>query len=107
MGRLIDADALMEASKYAFWQDGCAISPIGEYILGKFRQLIRNMPTAEPTLYGYSIKHLEAIAIILQKENLPPDRVAEAITDIDRIVTIVIDEFKEKFEESLLSKLNI
>lgn len=46
--RLIDADALMEASKYEFWQDGSAITPIGEYILGKFRKLIRNMPTVEP-----------------------------------------------------------
>lgn len=46
--RLIDADALMEASKYEFWQDGSAITPIGEYILGKFRQLIRNMPTITP-----------------------------------------------------------
>lgn len=48
MGRLIDGDALMEASKYEFWQDGSAITPIGEYILGKFRQLIRNMPTVTP-----------------------------------------------------------
>ena len=46
--RLIDADALMEASKYEFWQDCSAITPIGEYILGKFRKLIRNMPTIEP-----------------------------------------------------------
>lgn len=48
MSRLIDADALMEASKYEFWQDCSAITPIGEYILGKFRQLIRNMPTVTP-----------------------------------------------------------
>ena len=46
--RLIDADALLEASCYEFWQDGSAITPIGEYILGKFRQLIRNMPTVTP-----------------------------------------------------------
>lgn len=50
MSRLIDADALMEASKYEFWQDGSAITPIGEYILSKFRNLIRSMPTIEPEL---------------------------------------------------------
>ncbi len=48
MSRLIDADALMEASKYEFWQDVSAITPIGEYILKKFRQLIRNTPTVTP-----------------------------------------------------------
>ena len=46
--RLIDADALMESSMYEFWQDGSAITPIGEYVLSKFRNLIRSMPTIEP-----------------------------------------------------------
>ena len=48
MSRAIDADALMESSMYEFWQDGSAITPIGEYILSKFRNLIRSMPTIEP-----------------------------------------------------------
>ena len=48
MSRLIDADALMGASMYEFWQDASAITPTGEYILKKFRQLIRNMPTVTP-----------------------------------------------------------
>lgn len=46
--RLIDADALMELSMYEFWQDCSAITSIGEYILSKFRNLIRSMPTIEP-----------------------------------------------------------
>ena len=45
--RAIDADALMESSMYEFWQDNSAITPIGEYILSKFRNLIRTMPTIE------------------------------------------------------------
>ena len=40
--------------------------------------------------------------IILQKENLPPDRVAEALTDISRIIEIVHDEFEEAFKKAVV-----
>lgn len=58
---------------------------------------IEELPSVEPTLYGYNVKHLDLIARVLQKEGLPPERVTEALTDIGRIVAIV----KEEFEESL------
>lgn len=48
MSRCIDADALLRSSIFEFWQDGNAITPTGEYILSKFRQLIEDMPTIEP-----------------------------------------------------------
>lgn len=54
-----------------------------------------NLPSAQPTLYGYNIEHLEMIARILQKENLPPEKITEVLTDIDRIVAIVKDEFEK------------
>lgn len=53
------------------------------------------------TIYGYNIQHLELIARILQKENLPPERVAEALTDIGRIIAIVSDEFEESLRIAL------
>ena len=53
------------------------------------------------SIYGYDIKHLEAIAKILRKEGLSPERVLEALTDIDRIVEIVRDEFEEELKKSL------
>lgn len=49
----------------------------------------------QPTINGYDIKHLELIAAVLQKENLPPERVTEALTDIGRIVAIVTEEFEK------------
>lgn len=58
---------------------------------------LKQLPPAQTTLCGYNIEHLELIARVLQKENLPPERVVEALTDIGRIVAIV----KEEFEESL------
>ena len=62
---------------------------------------VEQLPSAQPTLHGYNIEHLELIAIVLQKEDLPPERVVEALTDIGRIVAIVRDEFEETLRRSL------
>ena len=62
---------------------------------------IEELPSAQPTLYGYNIEHLELIARVLQKEDLPPERVVEALTDIGRIVAIVRDEFEETLRRAV------
>ena len=54
---------------------------------------------SDPTLYGYKIEHLSVIAEVLQKEGLPPDRVVDALTDIDRIISIVVDEFEDSSQK--------
>lgn len=59
------------------------------------------LPSAEPTLYGYDIKQLELIARILQKENLPPEMVADVLSDIGRIIAIVCDEFAESCRKEI------
>ena len=60
---------------------------------------LEDMPSAQPTLHGYNIEHLDLIARVLQKENLPPERVAEALVDIGRVVEIVRDEFEESLRK--------
>ena len=62
---------------------------------------IEQSPSAQPTLHGYNIEHLELIARVLQKENVPPERVIEALTDIGRIVAIVKEEFKETLRRAV------
>lgn len=62
---------------------------------------ISELPSAQPTLCGYDIKHLMIIAEVLRKENLPPERVAEALTDIGRIVSIVRAEFEEELKKAV------
>lgn len=62
---------------------------------------IEELPSVEPTLYGYNIKHLDLIARILQKEDLPPDRIVDALTDIGRIVEIVKDEYEEALRKAV------
>lgn len=62
---------------------------------------IKKLPSAQPTLYGYNIEHLELIARVLQKEDLPPERLVEALKDIGRIVAIVKDEFEETLRKAV------
>lgn len=64
-------------------------------------RIIRGLPSAQPTLCGYDIEHLILIADVLRKENLPPERITEALTDIGRIVSIVRDEFEETLRKAV------
>lgn len=59
------------------------------------------LPFAEQTLCGYKIEYLIMIANILKKENLPPERLAEALTDMGRVVAIVRDEFEETLRQAV------
>ena len=63
--------------------------------------VLKALPSAQPTLHGYSIDHLVLIANVLQKENLPPERVTEALTNIGRIVEIITDEFVETLRKAV------
>jgi hypothetical protein len=65
------------------------------------RKRLCDLPPAQPTLHGYNIEHLELIARVLQKEDLPPERIVEALTDIGRIVAIVKDEFEEALRKAV------
>ena len=64
-------------------------------------EVFRLIPSAQPTLYGYDIKHLMLIAEVLKKENLPPERVSDALTDIGRVVAIVVEEFEETLRKAV------
>lgn len=65
------------------------------------RYVLSELSSAQPTLYGYNIEHLGLIARVLQKEDLPPERIAEVLTDIGRIVAIVKDEFEEALRKAV------
>ena len=63
--------------------------------------LLEVLPAAQPTLNGYDIRHLELIASVIRKENLPPERVIEALKDIGRIVAMVKDELEEALRKAV------
>ena len=62
---------------------------------------LNEVPSAQTTLCGYDIKHLMIIAEVLRKENLPPERITEVLTDIGRIVSIVRDEFEKTLRKAV------
>ena len=74
---------------------------IDQDTIARMQYRVIDIPSAQHTLHGYNIEHLELIARVLQKEDLPPERVVEALTDTGRIVAIVIDEFEETLRRSV------
>lgn len=73
----------------------CPHYPCKQYIA------IENLPRIPSTLCGYDIEHLMLIADVLKKEGLPPEKVAEALMDIGRIVSIVRNEFEESLRKAV------
>lgn len=62
---------------------------------------LEKLPIIHQTLYGYQFEQLAIIATILHKEGLSPERVAEAITDVDRIIAMVRAEFEEQLRKTI------
>ena len=98
MSDAIDRQAAIDA--FADWFNGTEYT-IMELTFSECKSVIKSLPSAQPTLYGYNIEHLELIARVLQKEDLPPERVVEVLTDIGRIVAIVKDEFEEALRKAV------
>ena len=93
-GDLIDRQAVDKIINDLLENDNLQVSPSVWHGL----HMIKQLPSVQPTLYGYNIEHLELIARVLRKEGLPPERIAVVLTDIGRIVAMVIDEIEEAFE---------
>lgn len=62
---------------------------------------ITAMPSAQPTLYGYSIEHLALIARVMQKENVTPEKALEYFKDIQRMEQMIIDEQQETIKRAM------
>ena len=104
MSDLIDRQAAIDALGerpvvWNEWADEYALGQRNQYDVDKLA--IETLPPAQQTLCGYKIEHLIMIANILKKENLPPERLTEALTDIGRVVAIVRDEFEETLRKAV------
>ena len=101
--------AELTAEDFQYWEDADAIRSFGKTWrdLQNVRledvsiSIKRDYQECRPTLCGYKIDHLYMIANILQKENLPPERVSDALTNIAEIISIVTDEFNEALQRSM------
>ena len=70
-------------------------------VFARCEKNLNELPSAQAMLYGYPVEHLVLIATVLRKENLPPERIAELLMDIGRIVTMVRDEFEDTLRKAV------
>ena len=103
MNDLISRANAIKAMKKLYDEDveayGCEIPEC--FDCDRAIEALEKLPSVQPTLWGYDIEHLILIAEVLRKENMPPERVEEALTDIGRIVAIVRDEFEKSFRKAV------
>lgn len=62
---------------------------------------LQQLPSAQSTLYGYTLEHLVAIAKVLEKDGLSPEKATEVFTDIGRWISLVQTEFDETLREAV------
>lgn len=70
----------------------------------KLRDALQELPTVEPTLYGYNIRHLAFVATVMEKEGVTAEYAARTFDDISRILKMVIDEAREKILAEVVKK---
>lgn len=83
--------------------DDCIIYvPLGEVI-----NHLKNLPPAQPTLYGYKIEHLSYIARVMEKEGITAEYAVRTFDDMGRAVKMILDEAHEAFERSMKEWIQI
>ena len=92
---LISRQAAIDAT----WFEPSYTDPLN--VLTEVRDRIEALPSARPTLYGYSIEHLALIARVMQKENVTPEKAIECFKDIGRMVQMIVDEQQEMIKRAV------
>lgn len=64
-------------------------------------KVLSDLPSAQPTLYGYKIEHLAYIARVMQKEGVTAEYAVRTFGDISRASRMIIEELQERVEKSL------
>ena len=57
------------------------------------------LPSAQSTLYGYSIEHLATIARVMERENCTPEAAAQMLQNAGEVAKMVRDEILEMLKE--------
>lgn len=56
------------------------------------------LPSAQPTLYGYKIEHLAYIARVMEKEGVTAEYAVRTFDDVVRAVNMILDELQNILE---------
>ena len=65
--------------------------------------LLDEVPSVQPTLYGYNIEHLAYIARVMQKEGISAEDAVRTFDDIGRAIKMIADEAREIAERSIFN----
>lgn len=63
-----------------------------------YEEIVEQLPSAQPTLYGYSIDHLALIAHVMEKEGVSPEEAVRFFKDTQRICQMLVDEIQKQVE---------
>ena len=63
------------------------------------------VPPAQPTLYGYDIKHLAFVASIMAKKGVSPEEAVTIFRDVNRVIEMMLEDMKEMQENALKQTL--
>ena len=70
------------------------------------RWSVKELPSVQPTLYGYKIEHLAYIARVMEKEGVTAEYAVRTFDDMSRAIRMIIEEARQKAEEMLNEGFN-
>lgn len=70
------------------------------------REILRELPAAQQTLFGYKIEHLAYIARVMEKEGVTAEYAVRTFDDMRRVVRMLLEEAQQKAEEMLYEQFN-
>lgn len=90
---------MFQRMAYDDWNQGTGTTWANAF--SEAADMIEDLPSAEPTLYGYKIEHLAYIARVMEKEGITAEDAARTFSDLGRAVSWIIDEALQKMEEAV------
>jgi hypothetical protein len=69
--------------------------------LGSAFDVIDELPSVQPTLYGYKIEHLAYIARVMEKKGITAEQAAESFDDMSTAIRLLIEEITQAVDESV------
>lgn len=69
-------------------------------------EALNEVPSAQPTLYGYNVEHLAYIARVMEKEGVTAEYAVRTFDDMGRAIKMIMEEAREKVEEALNEQFN-
>ena len=103
MSDLIDRQAAVNA----ICEDGTQLERQGQYSMTMAERkqrdvdILEALPPAQPTLYGYDIKHLAFVASIMAKKGLSPEEAVTIFRDVNRVIEMMLEDMRDGARRTL------